>query len=261
MAALLPARLEVVVVADRASAIPPLLDRLQASGWHWVIRVTTTSSHRWCDAPGREHALRAVVRQHLGQPGHRWRARGCLVKDAGWRRVEVLGVWQGGAKEPLVVITDLRERWRVLRLYDRRFWGEAGFRTDTSTGWQWEASQVQGVAHHLRLLLGMAWASLVVLCGGGGGTGHGGAVGDAGTLAGTAAGRPCARKRVHAGAAGDPALAVSGHALRALLALVRPRRAALGCPVAAVSSFTPHLRATCPPMNPLWERGNGRRCG
>ena len=67
-------------------------------------------------------------------------------------------------KEPLVVITDLPPRWALLRLYERRFWSEPGCRNDKRKSWQWEASQVQGVAHHERLLLGMAWARLVVLC-------------------------------------------------------------------------------------------------
>lgn len=164
VAMLLPDGLEVVVVADRAYAIPPFLDRLRAYGWHWVIRLTTTGSHRWCDRHGRDQALREVLRQQVGVPGRRWRARGCLFKDAGWRQVELVAVWAVGQQEALVVITDLRERWGVLALYQRRFWIEPGFRNDKRKGWQWEASQVQGVAHQLRLLLGMAWASLVVLC-------------------------------------------------------------------------------------------------
>jgi hypothetical protein len=52
----------------------------------------------------------------------------------------------------------------VLRQYDWRFWTEPGFRNDKSRGWQWESSQVRGVAHHQRLLLALAWASLVMLC-------------------------------------------------------------------------------------------------
>ena len=154
VAALVPAGLEVVVVADRAYAIPPFIDRLRAYGWHWVLRLTTTGSHRWCDRHGREHALRDVLARQLGQPGQRWHARGCLFKDAGWRRVELVAMWAAGQKEALVVITDLGERWGVLALYQRRFWCEPGFRNDKRKGWQWEASQVKGVAHHERLLVG-----------------------------------------------------------------------------------------------------------
>ena len=77
------------------------------------MRLTTTGSHRWCDQHGREHALRDVLAQHIGQPGQRWRARGCLFKDAGWRRVDVVALWAVGHKEALVVITDLGARWEV----------------------------------------------------------------------------------------------------------------------------------------------------
>ncbi len=164
VATLLPSGVEVVVVADRAYAIPPFIDRLHAYGWHWVVRLTTTGSHRFCAQRGREHALREVVQRQVGHPGQRWRTRGQLFKDAGWRAVGLVGVWGLGAKEPLVVITDLPPQWPVLRLYDRRFWIEAGFRSDKRKGWQWEASQVQGVPHHERLVLAMAWASVVVLC-------------------------------------------------------------------------------------------------
>ncbi len=164
VAALLPPGLVVTVLADRAYGIPPFLDRCAAYGWHWALRLTTTGSHRFCDVRGQEFALRDVVKRHLGQPGRRWRCRGRLFKDAGWRAVGLVGLWSMGAKEPLVVITDWPPTWSVLRQYERRFWIEPGFRSDKRKGWQWEASQVQGLAHHERLLLAMAWASLVVLC-------------------------------------------------------------------------------------------------
>jgi len=164
VAAMLPPDVEVVIVADRAYAIPSFLDRCAGYGWHGVLRVTTSGSHRFCDRQGREQALRTVVQCHLRHPGQRWRTRGQVFKDAGWRQVNLVGMWSLGAKESLVVITDLPPQWSVLQLYARRFWIEAGFRSDKRKGWQWEASQVQGVAHHERLVLGMAWASLVVLC-------------------------------------------------------------------------------------------------
>jgi Transposase DDE domain len=163
-AALLPAGVEVTVVGDRAFAVPALVDRLAARGWHWVLRLTTTGSHRFRDHLGAEHELRTVVARRLPRPGRRFKARGELFKDAGWRAASLVGLWAAGAEEPLVVSTDLPPTWAVLRRYDRRFWIEAGFRTDKTKGWQWEASQVRGVAHHQVLLLGMAWASLVTLC-------------------------------------------------------------------------------------------------
>lgn len=163
VAALLPPGVEVVVVADRAYDVAPFVDRLGARGWHWVVRAKAASALRFRDRRGREHALRALAGQRLRGPGSRWRAHGQVFKKAGWRRASVVGVWAPGTRERLVVLTDLRPRWAVLRLYDRRFWIEPGFRADKTHGWHWESSQVQGVAHHARLLLAMAWASLLML--------------------------------------------------------------------------------------------------
>jgi len=163
---LLPEHLQVIIVADRAFAVPNFIDRCTRRGWHWVVRLTTTGSHRWRDRRGHEQALRALVLQHLRHPRQRWKARGELFKGAGWRPASVVGLWGVGAHEPMVVASDLGAQWGVLALYQRRFWCEPGFRNDKTRGWQWEASQVQGVAHHACLLVAMAWASLVVVCAG-----------------------------------------------------------------------------------------------
>jgi hypothetical protein len=100
----------------------------------------------------------------VGQAGQRWKANGWVFKDAGWRKASVVAVWGRGEKEALVVLSDLAPRWEVLRLYRRRAWTECGFRSDKGKGWGWEQSQVQGLGHQERLLLAMAWASLLVYC-------------------------------------------------------------------------------------------------
>ena len=164
VAAQVPPGLEVIVVADAFFAIPGFIDRLARYGWHWVIRVSPCGSHRFRDQQGRAAGLGERVRQQVRQPGQRWKARGAVFKDAGWYAASVVATWAVGTEEPLVLLSDLRPRWQVVRTYDRRFWCEPGFRTDKTRGWQWETSQVQGVAHHAVLLLGMAWASLVTLC-------------------------------------------------------------------------------------------------
>jgi len=97
-------------------------------------------------------------------PGQRWKGYGWVRKKAGWRKVAVVATWAMGYDEPLVVITNTGARWRVLGWYARRYWIEAGFRSDKTQGWQWESSGVQGVAHHAVLVLAMAWASLCTLC-------------------------------------------------------------------------------------------------
>lgn len=164
LAALVPAGITVWIVADRFYAIAPFLDRLTAYGWHWVVRITTTGSHRVRDAQGREWALKAWLARRVSAPGQQWKGTGGVLKTAGWRRVGIVACWAVGEREPLVVITDGAARWQALDTYARRFWIEPGFRSDKTHGWQWEASQVQGLAHHAVLLLAMAWASLLALC-------------------------------------------------------------------------------------------------
>lgn len=164
VAGLLPAGVEVVLTGDRFFDIPAFIDRVRARGWHWVVRLKANSDLRFRDYRGREGALRDRLHRHLNGPGQRWKARGQAFKNAGWRDVSVVGVWAPGAAEPLVTLTDLPPRWDVLRTDDRRFWIEPGFRVDKSAAWRWEDSQVQGLAHHARLLLALAWASLTMLC-------------------------------------------------------------------------------------------------
>ncbi len=165
-AASLPPSAPVCILADRAYATPAFLDRCTAHGWRYAVRLPR-GSHRFRDHAGGEGELRTVLARHVGQPGQRWKGRGWLFKKAGWRAVAVVATWEAGADEPLVVVTNVGARWRVLGWYARRYWIEAGFRSDKSQGWQWEASGVRGVERHAVLLGAMAWASLFALCLGG----------------------------------------------------------------------------------------------
>ena len=194
VAALVPSGLEVVVVADAFFAIPGFVDRLTRYGWHWVLRVTPCGRHHFRDHQGRESSLGERVRQQVRQPGQRWKARGAVFKAAGWYAASVVATWAVGTEEPFVLLSDQPPRWQLVRTYDRRFWCEPGFRADKTRGWQWATSQVQGVDHHVVLLLGMAWASVVTLCLG---------VEEARARLAAAAARPVAGKRP--GAPGTPA--------------------------------------------------------
>ena len=113
LAALVPAEVEVIVVADRADDIPAFVDRIASYGWQWVVRCTAGSSLRWRDYQGREGALRDLVARHLPGPGRRWKARGQVVTAAGWREASVVGVWAPGHAERLVVLSDLPAHWAV----------------------------------------------------------------------------------------------------------------------------------------------------
>jgi Transposase DDE domain len=159
----IPPQLRVVVLADRAYDVPPLLDRLTALGWDWIIRVKARSKMRWRGAAGSEQPLREVVSARLDRRGRRFRLTGETFKKAGWRRVHLVGEWGHGYRDPLVVVTSLAPRWSVLSRYARRCWIEAAFRQDKSAGWAWQHSQIRDPQHQERLLLGLAWASVLVL--------------------------------------------------------------------------------------------------
>lgn len=162
--ALLPAGLSVIVTADRAFDIAPFVDRIAARGWHWVVRLKAEGANRFLDHQGREHALKELIQRVVPAPGRRWKARGQIFKGAGWRTASIVAAWARGSKERLVVLTDLPTTWEPLRYYDRRFWIESGFRSDKSAGWQWEACRVTDLKRIGRLLVAMAWATLLVLC-------------------------------------------------------------------------------------------------
>lgn len=161
--AIIPAHLRIVLLADRAYDVPPLIDRLTARGWDWIIRVKARSKMVWRGEDGTAQPLRTLVSAALDRPGTRLRAVGATFKKAGWRPVHLVGEWGHGYKEALVVLTNLAPVWPVLSRYARRCWIEPAFRQDKSKGWDWERSQVRDPRRQERLLLAMAWASLLIL--------------------------------------------------------------------------------------------------
>ena len=162
-AAIVPPELPVIVLADRAYDVPGVIDRLAAYGWGWIIRVKARSKLVWRATDGAEQPLRDVLAARLAQPGDRVRAAGCAFKKAGWRPVQLVGEWEPGYAEPLVVLTSLDLDGTVLRRYARRVWIEAAFRQDKSAGWDWAHSQLREPVRVERLLLALAWATLLAL--------------------------------------------------------------------------------------------------
>ena len=68
--AMLPQDVQVVVLADRAYDVPPLLDRLAALGWDWIIRVKARSKLVWRGDDGAEQPLRTLVASRPDPAGH-----------------------------------------------------------------------------------------------------------------------------------------------------------------------------------------------
>lgn len=116
VAASLPPGVHVVVLADRAFAVAPFVDRIAAHGWDWIVRVTAAGAGRFRDADGVEHEPRTLIRRYGPGPLQRWRAPGQMCKKAGWGRVAVVACWEPGAREPLVVATSLPPSWEGARV-------------------------------------------------------------------------------------------------------------------------------------------------
>jgi Transposase DDE domain len=157
VASLLPQRARVVVLADRAFGCPVFTDPIAARGWDWLVRVQGQTRFR--DQRGQVQPLRAQVKA----AGQRWKGRGCLFKDAGWREASALALWGRRHREPLLLGSSLPLSWDLVALYKKRAAIEALFRDWKSSGWQWEASQVRDLAHQERLLLFLAFATLLTL--------------------------------------------------------------------------------------------------
>jgi Transposase DDE domain len=157
VATLLPKGAAVLVVADRAFGCPVFTDPIAARGWEWLVRVQGQTRFR--DQVGRIEPLRTQV----AAAGQRWKGRGFLFKDAGWREASAVALWGRAHREPLLLVSSLPLSWDLVALYKKRAAIEALFRDWKSSGWQWEQSQVSKQAHQERLLLGLAFATLLTL--------------------------------------------------------------------------------------------------
>jgi hypothetical protein len=157
VASLLPKGATVVVVADRAFGCPVFTDPVAARGWDWLVRVQGQTRFR--NQLGQVQPLR----QHVSAAGQRWKGRGALFKDAGWRQASAVALWGRRHREPLLVASSLPLSWDLVALYKKRAAIEALFRDWKTSGWQWEASQVTDLEHQEHLLLGLAFATLLTL--------------------------------------------------------------------------------------------------
>jgi hypothetical protein len=97
-----------------------------------------------------------ALRQMLGwQQAKRLRI---LIDESGHTdqlRVLVAALWYRNRAIPLA--------WDLIMEYRRRSAIETLFRDWKTAGWQWEASQVRDLEHQERLLVALAWATLLVL--------------------------------------------------------------------------------------------------
>lgn len=159
VAPLLPVRVPVIWLADRAFGTSRFTDMLQEYGWHFVVRVQGQT--RFADQGGQERRL-----DQLAGKRHRFKGSGQVFKSNGWRCLSVVVLYRSHYKSPLCLVTDLPPDWSVARLYRWRYNIEAMFRDYKSSGWHWEQNQVYDLDHIQRLLVGMALATWLTLMAG-----------------------------------------------------------------------------------------------
>lgn len=165
-----PAETEVVVMTDRGLSGAPLVARLQAHGWHYLVRVTRTTRVQLASGavveigdlaprPGTATLLTGVhVYAPRSKPADHW------ISD--WKQAvttNVVAVWPAGEREAWLLITDLPAERRRCREYRRRTWEEELFRDLKSLGWGWNRSRIRAPERVARLLLVLALATLWML--------------------------------------------------------------------------------------------------
>ena len=159
VAPLLPQRVPIIWLADRAFGTPAFTDLLGAKGWHYIVRVQGQT--RYQDCLGRVRSLAEMVTSR----GKRAKGHGQVFKKRGWRSASVVIHWGWRHQTPLCLVSDLPPDWLHLHWYRQRYALEATFRDYKSHGWHWEQGQVRDLDHLERLLVGMAlatWMTLIV---------------------------------------------------------------------------------------------------
>jgi len=128
-----PAKLRVLVMADRGLWSPRLWKRIRDLGWHPLLRLQNRDTFQ---PVGQK---RQLARQLVAGPGHAWVGTGTAFKHRPQRRVGTLVVvWAEGEKEPWVILTDLAPEKVGVWWYSLRVWVELGFRALKGVGWKWE---------------------------------------------------------------------------------------------------------------------------
>lgn len=157
---LLPLRVPVTWLADRAFGSPAFTDLLDEPHWDYVVRV---QNHTRCRTG---HGLERQIKELVPVRERRSKLRGLVFKKRGWRQASVVAYWGRRHQGPLCLVSSLHPRWSIISLYRRRYPIEATFRDYKTHGWQWERGQVTDLEHIERLLVAMALATwLAVMTG------------------------------------------------------------------------------------------------
>lgn len=162
LAELLPAGLEVVVLADRGLSGEPLIRTIEEQGWQYLLRVKRdgTVCHpggvcrlgELVPTPGTQQLLTAAaIWPPTSHHRPRWNAA---------RHTNIVAVWRSQDPEAWLLVTDLPASTQRCTEYRIRTWEEELFRELKTLGWQWNQSRVREPERVERLLLVMALATL-----------------------------------------------------------------------------------------------------
>lgn len=152
----------VCLLADRGLAWPTLVDCCDALGWHYVLRLQGSTRVR---LPDDDEGRREVWAKDLvPRKGSRWLGRGVeLFKKAGWRRANLVAVWERRCREPWLLVTDLHASYARCAGYCKRTWCEQMHRDEKSQGFNWQRSRVADPRHARRLVLLLALATILAI--------------------------------------------------------------------------------------------------
>jgi hypothetical protein len=155
----LPRDAKVVLMADRGLSWPLLIDLCEAFGWEYLLRVQGQTMVKHAD--GTRHRIDRFTPRR----GSQWLGRASIFQDAGWRRSNIVAVWERDRSEPWLLVTSLPARLKRCNEYRSRMWQEEAFRDEKSHGFHWQRSRVRRADHADRLLLVMllaTWMTIIV---------------------------------------------------------------------------------------------------
>lgn len=157
LAAGLPERACVTLLADRGLAWPQVVDAGTELGWHYVIRLQGQTKVRTAD--GDECTAAALA----PRPRASWCGEAEVFKKSGWRKAAVAACWPPGSDVPWLLVSDRNDGPRLFGRYAKRTWTEELFKDEKSSGFHWEQSHVTDPAHAGRLVLLIALATYLAL--------------------------------------------------------------------------------------------------
>jgi hypothetical protein len=158
-----PRRFFVIVLADRGLYARWLFQRIVRLGWHPLLRINTGGTFR----PAKSVRYRPL-RELVPQPGTQWVGMGTAFQGPRRRlNCTLLARWEGGYRDPWLLLTDLAPSAGEACWYGLRAWIEQGFKLTKRGGWQWQRTRMSDPQRAARLWLAVAVATLWLLSVGG----------------------------------------------------------------------------------------------